>query len=206
MWPLSKKYDSNYSGKLEVTWSNGRKLLNSKNANYSYGALQEVLDYGLAKVRADRAAEVLILGLGGGSAVPLLRKKYGYYAKITAVELDSAVIEIAKKEFGINEYQPLELLCLDAENFVSSTQHKYGLVIVDLFLDTKVPEQFFSVSFWENIGDLMQQGGKVLFNAGIKSAHEEQVVHLLKNATFGIQFTKEENVYGSNTLLIGKQE
>ena len=205
-WPLTKTYDSNYSGKLEVSWINGRKVLDSKSANYSYGALQEVMDLGLAKIRADRAAPVLVLGLGGGSVIPLLRNKYGYYSKITAVEIDSAVIEIAEKEFGVGEYGHLKIICADAEKFLKSTTEKFGLIIIDLFLDLHVPEEFFSVPFWQSISGLLEEGGKVLFNAGINSAHEEQIERLLKNQSSGIIFRKEEDVYGSNTLLIGGRE
>lgn len=197
-------YESQYNGKLEVTWTNGRKVLDSSNANYSYGALQEVLDRGLVMIRADRAAPVLLLGLGGGSAISLLRKKFGYYGKITAVELDSAIIEIAINEFSIEAHQPLELICADAEAYVSSTNENFGLIIIDLFLDLQVPEQFFSTSFWKDIAGLLVSNGKVLFNAGINSAHEEQINDLLKNEALGIEFTKKEEVYGSNTLLFGK--
>lgn len=206
LWPLTKTYDSNYSGKLEVSWINGRKVLDSKGANYSYGALQEVMDLGLAQIRADRAAPVLLLGLGGGSVIPLLRNKYGYYSKITAIEIDSAVIEIAEKEFGIGEYKPLEILCADANMFVKSTSEKFGLIIIDLFLDLRVPKVFFSNSFWQSIFGLLEEDGKVLFNAGINSAHEEQVENLLKDQNLGIIFRKEGDVYGSNTLLLGERK
>ncbi|WP_029034136.1 spermidine synthase [Salinimicrobium terrae] len=205
LWPLTKKYNSNYSGKLEVTWINGRKVLDSSNANYSYGALQEVLDRGFAEVRADRAAPVLLLGLGGGSAIPLLREKYGYYGKITAVELDAAVIEIAKKEFEIEAHQPLELICADAGEYVEASPEKFGFIIVDLFLDLQVPEQFFSNVFWKNVASLLTPYGKVLFNSGINSAHEEQISWLLKNDHLDISFFRKDEVYGSNTLLFGEK-
>ena len=205
LWPLTKNYDSHFSGRLEVTWINGRKVLDSANANYSYGALQEVMDRGLAQTRADRAAPVLILGLGGGSVIPLLRKKYNYYGKITAVEIDAAIIEIAINEFGIEAHQPLELVCADAEIYVSSTPEKFGLIIIDLFLDLEVPGQFFSEDFWKNLAGLLQPGGKIIFNAGVNSAHEEQISVLLKNDKLGLNFRKKEEVYGSNTLLLGEK-
>lgn len=205
LWPLTKSYNSHYNGKLEVTWINGRKVLDSEHANYSYGPLQEVLDRGLAEIRADRSAPILLLGLGGGSAIPLLRKKYKYYGKITAVELDASIIEIAKTEFSIEDHQPLEIICADAEDFVHTTSGKFGLIVIDLFLDLRVPEKFFSPSFWKNISELLEPGGKVLFNAGVNFAHEAQIGQLLKNVTFGMKFRKKEEVYGSNTLVFGER-
>lgn len=205
LWPLTKKYETKFNGELEVTWTNGRKVLDSNNANYSYGALQEVLDRGLAMLQADRAAPVLLLGLGGGSAISLLRKKFAYHGKITAVEFDPAIIEIAINEFAIEAHQPLELICADAIAYVSSTKERFGLVIIDLFLDLQVPEQFFSISFWKDIAGLLALNGRVLFNAGINSAHEEKINVLLQNETLEINFIKKEEVYGSNTLLLGRK-
>lgn len=203
---LSKSYDSQFSGKLKINRIGDRKLLNSMNANYSYGALQEVLDLGLAAIRADRAAPVLLLGLGGGSAISLLRKKYGYYGKITAIEIDPVVIKVARSEFNIEQHQPLELFCADAEEYIKSTGEKFGLIIIDLFLDLLVPEQFFSDSFWKNICGLLEPGGKVLFNAGVNHSHKEQITWLLENHALGIDFQKKGKVNGSNTLLLGERK
>lgn len=205
LWPLTKTYDSRYSGRLEVTWINGRKVLDSPHANYSYGPLQKVMDLGLAEVRADRAAEVLLLGLGGGSVIPLLRKKYGYYRKITAVDLDAAIIDIAKNEFSIEDHQPLQLICADAEKFAAQDSLQYGLIIIDLFIDLQVPEQFFSGSFWRNISGLLKPKGKVLFNAGINAAHEREVDQLLITEDLQLDFRKKEDVNGSNTLIFGER-
>ncbi|MCY2688590.1 spermidine synthase [Salinimicrobium sp. TH3] len=205
LWPLTKKLESEYSGSLEVTWINGRKVLDSLNANYSFGALQEVLDLGIAEVRADRDAPVLLLGLGGGSAIHLLRKKYHYYGKITAVEIDPAVIDIAYREFQLGEHEPLEIICTDALEFVKNSSKEFGLIIIDLFLDLDVPVQFFTADFWSDISALLSAEGKLLFNAGINSANEQEIDTLLKNECLGIEFRKKEDVYGSNTLLLGEK-
>lgn len=36
-WPLTRKIDTDYNGLLFLTLFKGRKILNSKNANYSFG-------------------------------------------------------------------------------------------------------------------------------------------------------------------------
>ena len=205
LWPLTKSFQTQYNGNLQVTWSNGRKVLNSLNANYSYGALQEVMDRGLAHIRAKRNSPVLLLCLGGGSVIPLLRKKYNYSGKITAVEIDPEVIEIALQEFKINEHQPLEIHCADAEAFVKNEKGQFGLIIIDLFLDLEVPLKFFSAEFWKNIAPLLAPQGVILFNAGIDSAHQTQIEALLKNVGFGLIFKKIEAVYDSNTLIFAEK-
>lgn len=206
LWPLTRRFSSEYNGTLEVTWLNGKKVLDSKNANYSYGSLQRVLDFGLSHTKADRGAEILVLGLGGGSVLPLLRNKYKYLGKITAVEIDPEVINIAETEFDIGDHSPLELICEDAFKFVQNASAPYGLIIIDIFIDIKVPLQFYSTGFWENIPKLLNQPGIVLFNAGINSANEEEVRQLTKNEALQLEFRKLENVHGTNTLLLGMKK
>ena len=206
LWPLTKKISSTHSGTLEVTWLNGKKVLDSKNANYSYGSLERVLDFGLSHTKADRNSEILVLGLGGGSVLSLLRKKYKYSGKITAVEIDPEVIKIAENEFRIQDHAPLELICEDALKFVEHTSTKYGLIIIDIFIDIKVPLQFYSPGFWQNIPKLLNEDGTVLFNAGIHSANEEEIFQLTENPALPLTFRKLENVHGTNTLLLGTKK
>lgn len=206
LWPLRKKVKSEYNGTLEITWLNGKKLLDSRSANYSYGALQQVLDLGLAQVNADRAAPVLVLGLGGGSVLDLLREKYHYYGRITAVELDPIVIEIAEKEFDIGRHEPLRVICQDATKYIQESDDKYGLIIIDLFIDLDVPHKFFSSDFWKGLAENLQKDGKLLFNAGINLAHAAEVDRLISETDDFLEFQKKEQIYGSNTLLLGRKK
>lgn len=201
IWPMTKKIKTVHSGILEITWLNGKKILDSKNANYSYGSLEKVLDLGLSYCKAERSSEVLVLGLGGGSVLGLLRKKYKFYGKITAVEIDPAVIDIALSEFNINQHEPLELLCEDAFEYVQGSKKVYGLIIVDIFIDVQVPEQFFYEVFWNNISRLLEKNGEVIFNTGINAANRHETERV-QNELSSIAFRKM-NVRGTNTLLLG---
>ncbi len=50
------------------------KVLSSSHANYSYGALQRVLEYGLKQIDMRDVKNILLLGLGGGSVIETLRR------------------------------------------------------------------------------------------------------------------------------------
>ncbi len=202
LWPFTKKISSRYSGLLEVTWLNGKKILNSKNANYSYGPLEKVLDHGLSLSKAEKSSEILVLGLGGGNVLELLRKKFKYTGKITAVEIDPAVVKIALTEFNINQFEPLELVCEDALEYVQRSSAQYGLIIIDIFIDIHVPLHFFSPAFWNNITILLQDKGEVIFNAGIGNSHLAEIETVLREVN-SIDLKKLEDVMGTNTLLLG---
>lgn len=201
---MTKKIKSNYSGTLEITWLNGKKILNSENANYSYGAQEIVFDFGLRHAHGDRSAEILILGLGGGSVINLLRKKFNYYGKITAIEIDPAVIDIAIKEFQIKEHGKIKLVCEDAWEYVKKTPARFGLIIMDVFIDLEVPLPFYSAQFWKDVSRKLKERGTIVFNAGINSANQKEINQLVTEIQIEIEFKKLK--IGTNTLLLGTKK
>lgn len=201
---FTKRIRSKFSGILEITRLNGKKILNSENTNYSYGALEEVLDFGLAYAQAERSSEILVLGLGGGSVIGLLRKKYNYYGKVTAVEIDPVIIDIAVNEFQVQEQGPLELLCEDAFTYVNQSTGKFSFIIIDIFIDLDVPPQFYSAEFWKNISRLLEERGTVLFNSGINNDEQIGFNEVLKEMQTEIEIKKLDT--GANTLLIGRKK
>ena len=164
LYPITKKIESQHNGILELTVLNGRKLLDTKNVNYSYGSLQRVLNFSLDQLDLKSTKNSLILGLGGGSVVHTLRDERKFEGEITAVEIDPVIIDIASNEFDVSANNQTHIVCDDAWNFVKNDTSKYDLIIVDLFIDDKIPEKFLAINFWKNILDLLNEGGDVIFN------------------------------------------
>ncbi|WP_299248966.1 fused MFS/spermidine synthase [uncultured Aquimarina sp.] len=206
IWPLTKKIQSKINGTLEVTWMNGKKVLDSETANYSYGSLQRILDYGLSKIYFDSKSSVLLLGMGGGSVIDTLRNRYKHSGHITAVEIDPIIIQLAKDEFNITENKELLIISDDALNFVSNCQNSFDLIIIDLFIDLKVPIEFYQISFWDQLIELMSPKGNVLFNAGIQLDDDSDIQSIIANYSKKIEFQLHNNVHGTNTLLIGRKK
>jgi spermidine synthase len=206
VWPQTTFVPSRYNGTLEVTWVGGRKILDSKNANYSYGTLQRILEIALAKINLSNANSILVLGLGGGSVVDSLRNRFGYLGRITAVEIDPVVIRIAKEEFNIVPDAHFEIIEDDAYIFVTYTKETFDVVIVDLFIDDKVPPQFYSWHFCDSLKRVCAPGGQVVFNLGLSQhtvSDHEDVIDYFRNAP-GFLFTIAENVAGTNVVLIAQ--
>ena len=85
---------SSLSKNIEVTWNNGKLVMDSQNTNYSYGSLQKVLRNGLAKigfVKIQKMQSILILGVAGGSVVKTLVEEIEYTGKITGIEIDDEI-------------------------------------------------------------------------------------------------------------------
>lgn len=163
--PGSRRIKSVHSGILEVTWQEGRKVLNTAHANYSYGPLHKVLRYGLLFTEPATAGATLVLGLGGGSVVQMLRQEYQAPGPITAVELDPVVIQVASEEFDIRPDATLQIVCADAFAWVATAPAAgFGLIVVDLFIDLDLPAGLYTAGFWQQLWRLLRPGGCVVFN------------------------------------------
>ena len=203
IYPVTKTITSQYSGELEITWYNGKKHLNSQNANYSYGSLQRILKFGLEKINLNNANSILILGMGGGSVIKTLKEDFNYTKAIEAVELDSVIIDIAKTEFGITENNHLKIHCSDAFEFIHTNTKKFDLIIVDLYIDLTVPDKFLSQQFWSQVLDSKSSKGSILFNASVKASNEDKIdnlVNTLKAKVFKVDVYKKVN--NTNTVII----
>lgn len=187
VWPFTSEVATDHNGELYLTLVNGRKTLNSKNANYSFGSLQQIMEFGLSRIDLKNTKSLLLLGLGGGSVIVSLRNKFKYEGKIVAVELDNKVIELAKNEFFISAFPNLTIHNSDAFEFVKQSNPQYDLVIVDLFFDNVVPPQFYSEEFCQNLSSILSEKGSILFNLGINEIESQ------KRAKVVDYFSKKEN-------------
>lgn len=158
---------SNTSTNLEVTWNNGYLVLDSKNTNYSFGSLQRALKKGLKYIGYERIRNfesILVLGVAGGSVIETLKKEVKFDGKITGVEIDATVVDIANKYFGLSKYDNLEIVIDDAFEFVLKTKDTYDLIIIDIFQNTIMPNFLFEDYFINRINFLLNVNGFILFN------------------------------------------
>jgi len=202
-YPITRKVKSDYSGTVEITWYNGKKQLNSENANYSYGSLQKILKTGLQKTELNHCKNILLLGLGGGSVIKTLRDDLDYDHKIIAIDIDPVIISIAHDEFNIIEDNNLEIICIDALEFMAQNDKRFDLIIIDLFVDTEIPDSFYSHSFWQHIIKATSPKGSILFNASLHDYDDKKltsIIKLLNKNNFNIE--KLERVNKTNTLII----
>lgn len=187
---------SNISQSLEVTLYNGKVLLNTKNTNYSFGSLQAVLKKGLVNIgksEISRMDNILVLGVAGGSVIQTLITDFSFTKNITGVELDAEIIEIANAYFGLDKVSNFKCVIADAEKFVSTSTDKFDLIIIDIFKDTEMPEFLFEESFINNVKQLLQKNGYIIFNMMIlDSSKKDKTEHYL-------QFFEDENY--SNKVL-----
>lgn len=162
-----ERVDSPINGPLEVILADGRCMLNTAQATYSYEEKYTSFKKALHTIADDIPSrkKVLMLGLGLGSVPFILQKVYGCSAPITCVEIDPEIIRLATKYYPFRSgLAQLKLVEADAVSWVSSTQESYDLIIVDVFLDASVPETLHAETFLQNLRKLVAPGGILLFS------------------------------------------
>ncbi len=198
-----KRIRSKYSGVLEISYDRGQKVLDSKNTSYSYGNLQRVWDKALQEIPMSNTENILILGMGGGSSIELLRKKYGYHGKITAVELDPVIVQIADEEFDIRSGRDLKIHCMDAVDYVKKRIRKADLILIDIFIDAHVPPAILTYDFWKNTASKTADGGFILFNAFTDDETLQEISNWLRSWRFQVKIKTKVN--GANTILYAQR-
>jgi cyclopropane fatty-acyl-phospholipid synthase-like methyltransferase len=157
---------------LEVTWANGNLVLDSAHTNYSYGSLQRVLRNGLLEIgfgKVSAMESALVLGVGGGSVVRTLADEIRFGGKVTGVEIDPKVLELAKRYFSLDKIPNLKLIQADARSFVQSSPDGFDLIVIDVFVDRDMPGFLFEKEFAEAVQRLVNKNGYVLFNTLVMS-------------------------------------
>ncbi|WP_264549803.1 spermidine synthase [Flavobacterium sp. N2820] len=183
---------SEFSKNLEVTWNNGYLVLDSENTNYSFGSLQRVLKKGLKYIGYDRIntfENILILGVAGGSIIETLKNEVKFEGKITGVEIDRTVVEIANNYFGLNQYKNVKIVIDDAFEFVLKTKERYDLIVIDIFQDTIMPNFLFEDYFINRVNFLLNVNGFILFNTMVLDYQDRR-----RNALYKSKFNNNFSV------------
>ncbi len=169
---------------LEVMKYKGKNILNSQTVNYSYGGLHTIFNELFEKIKLQKYTfkNILVLGMGAGSVISLLRDKYKIDCNITAIEKDEVVIELAKKYFNVDRFKSLTIVHEDAYTYTTQTRERYDLIISDLFIDGDVPEIFASKKYLLNLRRIAENNCCIIYNKMTdKPIHKNEFISLFEN-------------------------
>ncbi|PQJ11400.1 hypothetical protein CJD36_006250 [Flavipsychrobacter stenotrophus] len=195
-------HQSDINPYLELLLYKGRVQLATADALYSdgveytpaIGVLNDLKKF-LPQVKS-----VLILGVGLGSTVSIIRKR-GYNPAFTLVEIDKVVLRLALEFLSEDSEAKIDAVCNDAQVFVAENTKQHDLLFIDIFNSRTVPDFVSSLSFLSNCRKSIAPGGRVAFNYIINS--EEEWVRTQK--TFASVFPKHHVISSDiNRLFIGE--
>ena len=155
-----------YDDELAVVLRKGKLLLESNGAVYSWESNYYNFREAFAKLRwgAVPGDRVLVLGLGLGSIPQMLEEDFGRRLRYTAVEYDEAIVCLAEEYLLYRLASPIETIVADAGAYVAQARQRFDLILVDLFLDDRVPSEFETRDFLRGLRRLLAPGGCIVSN------------------------------------------
>jgi len=125
---------------------------------------------------------ILVIGLGAG-VLPLALRETISNAFIETVEIDPAVVDIAKRYFGYRDDARLKTYVTDGRVFVKRALEKhikYDLVILDAFNGDYIPEHLMTADFLHEVKGILSHDGLLAANTFARSQlyhHESETYH-----------------------------
>lgn len=112
---------------------------------------------------APEPRQLLVLGLGSGGAGKLLTERTpGLDA--TYVEIDPAVVEIARDHFGFRERPGMRVVLDDARRFVAGSTERWDWIYCDTYIGQAVPFHLATREFFTELRGHLAPGGVVALN------------------------------------------
>lgn len=113
---------------------------------------------------------VLILGLGGGT-LPMTLARLFPEASIDVVEIDPAVVSVARRWFDFRDSPRLRVFEEDARVFVKRARgrltnpaERYDLVMLDAFDHEYIPEHLLTREYFQEVKSIMTERGTLAAN------------------------------------------
>jgi len=145
---------------------------------------------------------ILIIGLGGGTMSNTLAQIYPQ-SQIDNVEIDKAVIKVARDYFGFFENNQIKTYNQDGRIFIKRAllkKQQYDWIILDAFNGDYIPEHLMTKEFLQEAKALLSKNGVLSANTFSLSelyAHESATY----KAVFG-DFYQVSNQTNSNRIII----
>ncbi|MCW8831779.1 MAG: fused MFS/spermidine synthase [Colwellia sp.] len=145
---------------------------------------------------------ILIIGLGGGTMSNTLAQLLPN-SQIDNIEIDDAVINVARRYFGFHENERVKTYNQDGRIFIKRAllkKQQYDWIILDAFNGDYIPEHLLTQEFLQEAKRLLSTNGILTANTFSLSelyAHESATY----KAVFG-DFYQVKNLVNSNRVIL----
>jgi len=113
---------------------------------------------------------ILMLGLGGGGAIKPLHEMFSN-CKIKVVEIDPAMVEVAKAICLYKPHQFPPTMVGDATKIAPALAEQFDLILVDLFCEREPEADLNGDEFLQALKERLAAGGTMVVNASGKQEY-----------------------------------
>ncbi|BAS28175.1 spermidine synthase [Limnochorda pilosa] len=127
----------------------------------------------------------LFVGLGAGTA-PERYTRLLPELRAEVAELDPAVVDVARRFFGLEETERLQVTAVDGRQYVRRAQGPYDWVVLDAYYSDAIPFHLTTREFFQEVRSVLAPGGAVISNVigaleGPEAAFLASMVHTLES-------------------------
>lgn len=146
----------------------------------------------------EKPQNVLIIGLGGGTMSNSIHQLFPD-ARITNVEIDSAVVKVAREYFDFIENDKITTEIKDGRIFIKRAKIKkeqYDWIILDAFNGDYIPEHLMTQEFLSEINSVLAENGVLAANTFSNSElynYESATYYAVFNHFYNVRFNKHSN-------------
>ncbi len=142
---------------------------------------------------------VLIIGLGGGT-IPRALHELVPQARIDVVEIDPAVVKVARRYFDLGDSSDLNVIEADGRVQVKRAlreRKSYDLIMLDAFDHEYIPEHLLTQEFLKEVKALLAPGGVLAANTFSSSRLYDH-----ESTTYASVFPEFFNLKKENRVII----
>lgn len=142
---------------------------------------------------------VLIVGLGGGT-IPRALHEVVPQARIDVVEIDPAVVKVARRYFDLGDSSNLNVIEADGRVQVKRAlreQQRYDIIMLDAFDHEYIPEHLLTQEFLQEVKALLAPGGVLAANTFSSSRLYDH-----ESTTYASVFPQFFNLKRENRVII----
>jgi spermidine synthase len=138
-------------------------------------------------------ANVLVIGLGGGTIPYNLKMIYGEKVKIDVVESNKNMVEIARKFLNVDHFD-FDIIVDDGFEYLQKCTKFYDIIILDAFINDNIPRQFLSDEFIRLANDKLTAKGILTINYIPKLFFQHIYARRIKNYFKLYKINHKDNV------------
>ena len=156
---------------------------------------------------ADKPKNILVIGLGGGTLIESFNSLEPD-SIITSVEIDPAVVKVAKQYFHLPVEPWHNIIEKDGRIFIKREKirgAKYDLIVLDAFNGDYIPEHLMTLEFFKEVKSILSNDGLVVsntFSSSILYDYESSTYH----KAFGGFYQLKGKFSGNRVIVTGNKK
>ena len=203
-----KEYLSPINGPMQVMMVLNKPRLIVGGMLQSGGLVRQIWNKAINQIFREKVKveKALILGLGCGDCAFAIHHRYPQ-AQMIGVEIDAQVVDAAQCYFDLAVLKNLKISIGDGLTYVkkmTKTKTKFDLIIIDVYLGKDAPKSFRSKSFFNQLKQMLNPQGVVIYNHLFFGEHKSQAQSLIKTIETVLQKINLQRT-ASNLLIFARR-